>query len=91
MKTTAWRDEATTASHHSVRKDRHPRFVWDVWCVAAVAVAVWLILFGLALFALSAMAPSHPASSRAGPWPSAVAAPGGSERHSSTARSGIVR
>jgi hypothetical protein len=89
MKTSAWRDEATTASHGSVRKDRHPDFVWNFWCVVAVAAAVWLILFGLALFALSAMAGLEPASSRDGSRPSAVVAPGGSEMHASSARSEI--
>jgi len=99
MKATVREDDATTACHRRpqpsidfprewrppIRKDRHPQFVWDVWCDAAVGGVVWLLLLALALFALSAVARPQPALSPARPWPSEVVAPDGSEWHSSSA------
>ena len=76
MKATVREDDVTAARRHSVdrslqwqmpvTKARHPRFVWDVWCDAAVAGAAWPLLIVLALFALSAVARHQPASSPAG-------------------------
>ena len=104
MKATVRDDDATTACHRRpqpsvylsfewrrpIRKDRHPQFVWDVWCDAAVGGVVWLLLLALALFALSAVARPQPASSPAGPWPSEVVAPDVSEWPSSSAGAEIV-
>ena len=42
-----------------VPKRRRPRFVWESWCDALVAGATWLLLFGLALYALSTVARSQ--------------------------------
>ena len=105
MKATVREDDATTACRRRpppsidlfvewrlpIEKDRHPHVVWDVWCDAAVAVAVWLLLLGLVLFALSAVARPRPASSPTGPRPSEVVAPDVSEWHSSSAGAEIVR
>ena len=105
MKAIVHEDDATTAYRRRprpsidlsvewrppVRKDRRPDFVWDVWWDAAVAGAVWLLLLGLALFALSAVARSQPASSPTGPRPSEVVAPDVSERHPSSAGAEIMR
>ncbi len=46
-----------------IGEDRDSRIVWNVWCDAAVAGVVWLVLLGLALFALSAVAQHRPAAS----------------------------
>jgi len=62
-----------------IRKDRHPYFVWNLWCDVAVAGAVWLALFGLALFALSAVARPQPASYPTGPRPSEASSSAGAE------------
>ena len=105
MKATVREDDATTACHRRpqpsvnlfvewrppIEKDRHPHFVWDVWRDVAVAGAGWLLLLGLALFALSAVARPQPASCPAGPWPSEVVAADVSERHSSSVGGEIVR
>jgi len=104
MKATVREDDATTACRRrpqpsidfsaewrpAIRKDRRPQFVWDVWCDAAVAVAGWLFLLGLALFALSAVTRPQPASSPTGPRPEVVA-PDVVEWHSSSAGAEIVR
>ena len=103
MKATVRDDDATTACRRRpqpsfdlvewrppISKDRHPRFVWDVWCDAAVAGAVWLLLLGLALFALSAVSRPQPASSPTGPRASEVVAPEGSEWHPSSAGAELV-
>ena len=71
--------------------DRHPHFVWDVWCDLVVAGAVWVVLLGLALFALSAVARPLPASYSTGPRPAEVVAPDVSEMCSSSAGVEIVR
>ena len=62
MKTNVWRDDTSQVSNHSLEEDRHPRLTWDVWCSAAVAVVIWLVLLGLALIALAVFAPPRPAS-----------------------------
>jgi hypothetical protein len=62
MKTSVWQDNTSKVSNHSLEKDPQPRFVWGVWCNAAIAVVIWLVLLGLALFALAVLAPPHPAS-----------------------------
>ena len=67
MKTNVWRDDTSQVSNHSLEKDRHPRLDWGVWCSAAVAVVIWLVLLGLALIALAVLAPPHPASFGAAP------------------------
>src|SRR5262249_20163930 len=45
----------------SLAARRRPRrqFVWDPWCDLMVAGAVWLVLLGAALIALSAVARPH--------------------------------
>lgn len=105
MRATVREDDATTACHPRpqpsidlsvewrppIRKDQHPHFVWEVWYDAAVAGAVWLLLLGLALFALSAVARPQPASSPTGPRPWEVVAPDVSELPSSSAGAEIVR
>jgi len=105
MKATVREDDATTVRHQRpqtwvdlfvewrlpIEKYRHPHVVWDVWCDAAVAVAVWLLLLGLVLFALSAVARPRPASSPTGPRPSEVVAPDLSEWHPSSAGAELVR
>jgi hypothetical protein len=101
MKATMREDDATTVCRQpsiafSVEwrppiKDRHPRFVWDVWCDAAVAGVVWLLILGLALFALSAVTRPQPTSSPTGPQPSEVVAPDVSEWHPSRAGPESVR
>jgi len=105
MRATVREDDATTACRRRpqpsidlsvewrppIRKDRHPHFVWDVWCDAAAPGAVWLLLLGLALVTLSAVARPQPASSPTGPRPSEVVAPDVSEWHSSSAGAEIVR
>jgi hypothetical protein len=104
MKATVRDDDATIARHRRpqpsidlfvewrppIDKGRHPHVVWDVWCDAAVAGAVWLLLFGLALFALSAVARPQPASAPTSPPPSEVVAPEVSEWHSWGADAEIV-
>jgi hypothetical protein len=74
-----------------ITEDRHPHFVWDVWCDLAVAGAVWLVLLGLALFALSGVARPLPASYPTGPRPAEAVAPGVSKMRSSSAGVEIVR
>jgi hypothetical protein len=104
MKATVHEDDATTAYRRRpqpsidlsveppppARKDRHPDFVSHVWWGAAVAGAVCLLLVGLALFALWAVARPQPPSSPPGPRPPEVVAPDVSEWHSSSAGAQIV-
>ena len=52
-------------------KRRRPRFVWESWFDAVVAGAAWLLLFGLALFALSMVARPLPID----PWDAEIATP----------------
>jgi len=105
MRATVREDDATTACRRQppppidlsvewrlpIRRDRRPDFVWDVWCDAAIAGAVWLLLLGLALSALSAVARPPRASSPTGPRPSEVGAPDVSEWHSPSAGAELVR
>jgi len=103
MKATLYRDDATTGCHHSARPRPQPpvdlsvdarppiRQDWRLWCDVAVAGAVWLVLFGLALVALSAVTRTQPASYPTGPRPSEVVTPGVSEMRSSSAGAESVR
>ena len=105
MKATVREDDATTACRRRpqpsidlsveppppARKDRHPDFVSHVWWGAAVAGAAWLLLLGLTLSALSAVARPQRALSPAGPRPSEVVAPDVVEWHSSSAGAELVR
>jgi hypothetical protein len=54
---------------------RRPRFVWESWCDAVVVGAAWLFLFGLALFALSAVARPQSAGPPIDPWDAELATP----------------
>jgi len=63
----------------SIRQDRHPRCVWNLWCDVAVAGAVWLVLFGLAISALSAVTRTQPASYPTGPRTSEASSSAGAE------------
>jgi hypothetical protein len=56
-------------------KRRHPRFAWESWCGAMVAGAAWLLLFGLALFALSTVTRPQSAGSPIDPWDAEIATP----------------
>ena len=47
----------------AIRPRRRRQFVWDYWCDLMVAGAAWLLLFGLALAALSTVARPHSAES----------------------------
>lgn len=62
-----------------IRQDWRPRFVWNLWCDVAVAGAAWLVLFGLAIFALSAVTRTQPASYPIGPRTSEASASAGAE------------
>jgi hypothetical protein len=56
-------------------KRRRPRFVWESWFDAVVAGAAWLLLFGLALSALSMVARSQSAEVPIDPWDAEIATP----------------
>jgi hypothetical protein len=56
-------------------KRRRTRFVWESWCDAMVAGAAWLLLFGLALFALSTVTRPQSAGAPIDPWDAETATP----------------
>lgn len=67
-------------------KRRRPRFVWESWFDAVVAGAAWLLLLGLALFALSTVARPQSAGAPIDPWDAEIATPG-AERIPSSSKS----
>jgi hypothetical protein len=81
MKATLRRDDRTPArsdwgpqpsidlsarSRERIREDRDSDLIWNVWYDVAFAGVVWLILLGLVLFALSAVARHQPAAPHSG-------------------------
>src|SRR5262245_11573179 len=42
-----------------IRRHRRRRFIWGFWCDVAAAGAVWLLLLGSAIVALSTVARPH--------------------------------
>jgi hypothetical protein len=59
-----------------VPKRRPPRFVWESgWAAVVAGGATWLLLFGLALFALSMVARPQSAEVPIDPWDAEIATP----------------
>jgi hypothetical protein len=60
-----------------VSQDHADLILWDVWKRAGIAVAGWLLLLGLALFALSKVAQPLPPAPPSAPARANVIAPDG--------------
>jgi hypothetical protein len=69
-----------------VPKRRRPQFVWESWWAGVVAAAAWLLLLGLALFALSMVARPESGGALIDPWDAEIATPV-AERISSSSKS----
>jgi hypothetical protein len=70
-------DDRSEQGPPRVSRNRDALIAWDVWKRAGIAVTGWLLLLGLALFALSKVTQPLPPAPPSAPARSNVIAPGG--------------